>query len=294
MKKLLIIVFALVATNVSAQYYAGISGGFAMPAATTLMGTEISGTTLTTEYGSFGEGMNFSVHAGYFFNDKFGVELKAGYLHGSDQVRDTYRTYFNSGSTTLTSETLDAIGYARVFRVAPTLVYNITDKIYGKFGAMVPVSGKTGAELKRSVSTPFGPVVAQGEADFKGKFGVGVTGTLGYKYSLGNNLNLFAEVEYIGLSIDRNTSEFTALTIKTPVVPANALGVGHPGFAAYTWNLGSGPYVHPVFGTLYAPTETTYVDTLPTTNTDPSKVLGETAPYSSFGINFGITYTFGK
>lgn len=284
MKKLLIFIFAIVATNASAQYYVGVGGGFAMPSATTLMGTELNGTTLTTEYGSFGEGMNFSLQAGYFFNEKFGVELKASFLNGSDQVRDTYKT----------GDVIDAIAFGRVLRVAPTLVYNITDKVYGKFGAIVPVSGKTAAELTRKTTTPFGPIVSTGKIDYKGKFGAGVTGTLGYKYNLGNNLNLFAELEYIGLSIDRDKSTFTALTIVAPAVPVNALGAGHPGFAAYTWNLGQAPYVHPVYGTLYAPTTTTYVDTLPTTNTDPSKVLGETAPYSSFGINFGITYTFGK
>lgn len=294
MKKLLIFVFALVATSASAQYYVGIGGGYAMPSAKTLMGTELNGTTLNTEYGSFGEGMNVTLKAGYFFNDKFGVELAAGYLHGADQVRDTYRSYFNSGSTTATTEILDATAYGRVFRIAPTLVYKITNNIYGKFGPMIPVGGKTVAEIKRSTSTPFGPVVVEGELEYKGKFGAGVTGTLGYQYNIGKNLNLFAEVEYIGLSVDRDTHTATALTIKAPAIPANALGAGHPGFAAYTWNLGSAPYVHPVFGTLYAPTEVTYVDNLPTTNTDPTKALGETAPYSSFGINFGVTYTFGK
>ena len=273
MKKLLIFVFALVATNVSAQYYAGISGGFAMPSATTLMGTELTGTTLTTEYGSFGEGMNFSVHAGYFFNEKFGIELKAGFLNGSDQIRDTYKT----------GEVTDAIAYARVMRVAPTLVYNISDKVYGKFGAIVPVGGKTVAEFTRTTSAgAAGNIVTVGEQEYKGKFGAGVTGTLGYKYSLGNNLNLFAEVEYIGLSVDRDTSVFTDFKMTLPA----ALG-------GTVFTMANLPIVnHPVVGNV--PKEYTYVDTLPTTNTDKSKVLGETAAYSSFGINFGITYTFGK
>ena len=269
MKKLLIIVFALVATSASAQYYVGMSGGFAMPSATSYMGTELNGTTKTTEYGSFGEGMNFTLKAGYFFNDKFGVELAAGYLYGADQVRD-YAGY-------------DVNAYARVMRVAPTLVYNITDKVYGKFGAMVPVGGKTVAEIQTvgADGKPNGYV--KGEQEFKGKFGMGVTGALGYKYSLGNNFSLFAELEYIGLSVDRDTSEWTEF---------NALGAVFG--AANPITLKDLPYKHPVAGIVLMPKEYTYVDTLPTTNTDPSKVLGETAPYSSFGINFGITYTFGK
>ncbi|WKX75906.1 hypothetical protein [Zobellia laminariae] len=37
---------------------------------------------------------------------------------------------------------------------------------------------------------------------------------------------------------------------------------------------------------------TTYVDNLSNTNTDTSKELSQKVPYSSFGINFGITYKF--
>ena len=73
-------------------------------------------------------------------------------------------------------------------------------------------------------------------------------------------------------------SEFTALTIDLPGIPANALGAGHPGVPSATWNLGDTPLVHPVFGTFYAPTEIEYVDSLSTSNTDPSKSLSETVP----------------
>ncbi|WP_373943299.1 hypothetical protein OEG92_09565 [Polaribacter sejongensis] len=38
--------------------------------------------------------------------------------------------------------------------------------------------------------------------------------------------------------------------------------------------------------------KTTYVDELPHNNTDPSKKLSQKVPYSSFGLNFGVTYKF--
>jgi hypothetical protein len=296
MKKLLIFVFALVATSVSAQYYVSVSGGAQMGSAGVLMGTELNaaGTQATNEYGSFGEGLNAQLRAGYFWNKTFGVELGLSYLHGAEQVRDSYRSYYGKSSATLTNEVVDAKAYARAYGFSAALIYNFNENIYGKFGALTKVGGKTVAELSRSTSTPFGPVVASGEQEFKGRIPLGFIGAMGYKYKINDKLNLFAELEYLGINVTRDKSEFTSLTIKTPAVPANALGAGHPGFAAYTWNLGSAPYVHPVFGTLYAPTEITYVDTLPTTNTDPSKALSEVAPYSSFGLNFGLTYTFGK
>ena len=39
---------------------------------------------------------------------------------------------------------------------------------------------------------------------------------------------------------------------------------------------------------------TTYVDELSNTNTDSSVELAQAVPYSSFGLNFGITYQFGN
>jgi opacity protein-like surface antigen len=296
MKKLLLFIFALVATSASAQYYVSVSGGAQMGSAGVLMGTELSAdkTKLTNEYGSFGEGLNAQIRAGYFFNKMFGVELGLGYLHGADQVRDTYRTYYGKSSATLTTEIVDAKAYARAYGLSAALIYNFNDNVYGKFGAITKVGGKTVAELTRSVSTPFGPVVATGKQEYHGRVPLGFIGALGYKYKLTTKLNLFAELEYLGISVTRDKSEFTNLTINAPAVPANALGAGHPGFPAYTWQLGQAPYAHPVYGTLYAPTEITYVDTLDNPNTDPSKALSEIAPYSSFGINVGITYSFGK
>lgn len=296
MKKILIFVFALVATSVSAQYYVSVSGGAQMGSAGVLMGTELNAakTELSNEYGSFGEGLNAQLRGGYFFNKTFGVELGLGYLHGADQVRDSYKTYYGKSSATLTTEIVDAKAYARAYGFSAALIYNFNDNIYGKFGAVTKVGGKTVAELTRSVSTPFGPVVAKGEQEYKGRIPLGFIGAMGYKYKINDKLNLFAELEYLGINVTRDKSEFTSLSITTPAVPANALGAGHPGFPAYTWNLGQAPYVHPVFGTLYAPTEITYEDTLPVNNADPSKALSETAPYSSFGLNVGITYTFGK
>lgn len=296
MKKILFFTFALVATSASAQYFVSVSGGAQVGSAGVLMGTELNGnkTELTNEYGSFGEGLNTQIRAGYFFNKMFGVEVGVGYLHGADQVRDTYRTYYGKSSATLTTEIVDAKAYARAYGLSAALIYNFNDNVYGKFGAITKVGGKTVAELTRSVSTPFGPVVATGKQEFHGRIPLGFIASLGYKHKVANNIHLFAELEYLGISVTRDKSEFTDLSINAPAVPANALGAGHPGFPAYTWKLGQAPYAHPVYGTLYAPTEITYVDTLENPNTDPSKVLSEVSPYSSFGINIGATFSFGK
>ncbi|MFL0258619.1 hypothetical protein V2762_01580 [Tenacibaculum maritimum] len=49
---------------------------------------------------------------------------------------------------------------------------------------------------------------------------------------------------------------------------------------------------NPLANSLYDNIE--YVDELPLNNTDATKQLSQKVPYSSFGINIGVTYTFGK
>lgn len=293
MKKLLFAVAILVATSASAQTYVSVSGGYAIGSSGVLMGQELNATQTSVEnhYGSFGEGLNTQIRVGHFFNDTFGIELGVGYLHGSDQVKDSY--VYDDDSESIT-EVVNAKAYGRAYGLSAALIYNFNENIYGKFGAVTKLGGRTAVEFTRSNVTPFGPIVTKGEQDFHGRPPLGFTGALGYKYKISNRINIFAELEYIGINVTRDESEFTSLTIDLPAIPANALGVGHPGLAAETWTLGDAPLVHPVYGTFYAPTKTKYVDSLPVENTDITKTLSEKVPYSSFGINFGITYSLGK
>lgn len=293
MKKYLFLFAALiVATSASAQLYVSASGGFSAGSAGVVTGTSLNTTQTeaTNEYGSYGEGANFQLRVGKMFNETFGLEIGLGYLHGADQVIDSYKL----SSANVVTEVVKGTARARAYGLTAALVYNFNQNIYGKFGAITKVGGKTEAEFVRTNPTPFGPVVATGAQDYHGRIPLGFTATMGYKYKLSDNLNLFAELEYLGINVTRDTSEFTSLTITTPPVPANALYAGSPAMPVSTWNLGDAPLVHPVFGTLYAPTEITYEDTLANPNPDPSKALSSVAPYSSIGINFGITYTFGK
>lgn len=291
-KNLLFLVAIVMATSASAQYYVSASGGLSMGSAGFLMGTSLNDNRTEAEnhYGSYGEGFNAQLKAGYFFDNMFGVELGLGYLHGSDQTIDSYKVN-DAGSI---SEYTEGIAHARAYGLNLSLVYKFNEKIYGRIGAITKVGGKTEAEFTKTTPTPFGPILAEGVTDYHGRIPLGFTAAIGYKYNLSDNLNLFAELEYLGINVTRDTSEYQELTVTTPAIPANALGAGSPAMPVATWNLGDAPLAHPVFGTIAAPSEITYVDNLSTTNTDPSKALSSVAPYSSFGINFGITYTFGK
>jgi hypothetical protein len=295
MKKYLLLFAAIaMATSASAQFYVSGTGGYAIGSAGVLMGTSLNAdqSEATNHYGSYGEGANYQIRTGYMFNDTFGVELGVGYLHGANQNKDSY-VQNEDGSF---KEVTDAIAYGRAYGLTASLVYKFTKSIYGRFGALTKIGGKTVAEFTKNTTTPFGPIVSVGEQDFHGRFPLGFNAALGYTYKLSDHFNLFAELEYLGIQVTRDYSEFKSLTIDYPAVPAGSLGGGQPAqtIPAGTWNLGDAPLNHPVYGTIYAPSKITYVDTLSTSNQDPSKALSETVPYSSFGINFGITYTFGS
>ena len=295
MKKSLLLLIAFCSINVAfAQFYVSASGGYSIGSAGILTGTSLNTgqDEATNHYGSYGEGFNTQLRGGYFFNDMFGVELSLGYLSGSDQNISSYLTN-DAGDV---SEYTSGNAHAEAFGINLALAYNFNEHIYGKIGVVSKLGGKTEATFSRTTQTPLSalgvaPIMTEGVNEYHGRPPLGFTAAFGYKYKLTDNLNLFAELEYLGINVTRDTSEFAELTITTPAVPAAIAGVDVP---EMTWNLGDAPLSHPVFGTIYAPSEIEYVDSLSEPNDDPSKALSSVAPYSSFGINVGITYTFSK
>ncbi len=77
MKKILaaaIIMFA--SLSASAQVYVSASSGYSFKAVESKMGTKTTLSGVENTYGSYGEGTHTQLRAGYFFNDKWGIELK--------------------------------------------------------------------------------------------------------------------------------------------------------------------------------------------------------------------------
>lgn len=312
MKKYLFLFAALiVATSASAQLYVSASGGVQMGSTGILTGTSLNSdqSEATNHYGSYGEGTNFQLRTGYMFDNMFGLELGLGYLNGADQVVDTYKNYYatsvfpipnlgdSAPATLLVNDVTKAKAHARAYGLSLALIYNFNEHVYGKFGAVTKVGGKTVASGTNVVNvtltenvyapapapagtvaipagTPVKTVTTTVEQEYHGRVPLGFIAAFGYKYKLGENLNLFAELEYLGINVTRDTSEYTKYTS----VDVSALGA-----PTTTTTLDQLPTK-----------EITYVDSLANPNYDSSKALSSVAPYSSFGINFGITYTFSK
>ena len=264
MKHLFIMLTAfLISATSYAQFQISFNSGYALGSAEMKLGETINVDETENAYGSYGEGFNFQLRGTYFFNDSFGVDIGLGYLHGTDQT---------ASKVSLPNNETDAIARARAFGASASVVYKFTNNIYGRFGALIKVGGKTEAVVYKK------SVFSQEEANaFHGQFPLGFAAALGYKYELNSNFSIFVEAEYYGISLKRKDSEISQFNTDI-VLPDGNVAVS--GF--YTLdNLPAG-YVK----------KTTYVDNLSNTNTDPSKKLAQKVPYSSFGINFGITYHF--
>lgn len=289
MKKLLFAVAILVATSVSAQSYISVSGGYSIPSAGVKFGEMVTTSGVENSYGSYGEGINTQLRFGHFFNETFGLEFGFGYLHGSDQVISSV-----SGIPGLPEVDVKARG--RAYGLSTSVVYNFSSNLYGRFGALIKLGGKTevigsikGLALPAN-SLPGVPMATNLDVDFvqdyKGRLPLGFVAAMGYKHSIGKNLNIFAEFEYMGISVTRDTSEMAKFSASLQEVPGSSLPIeAVKGILA-----AGGSTLAPLFNE-----NIEYVDDLPLGyDKNGEKQLSQTVPYSSFGINFGITYTFSK
>ncbi|GGK40038.1 MULTISPECIES: outer membrane beta-barrel protein [Flavobacteriaceae] len=287
-KNLLLLVAILVVTSASAQFYVSGSGGYAVPSAGVKFGEIISVNGTENTYGSYGEGLNAQFRAGYFFNDTWGVDLGFGYLHGADQ---TIKDINVPGSPVV-----DIKARGRAYGLSTSVVYKFTNNIYGRFGALIKVGGKTealgsiyGVNLPAGV-IPNVPIATTLDIDYtqdyKGRLPLGFVGAIGYKHNLSDNFSIFAEAEYMGISVTRDSAEIMEFSATLREVDGATLPIENVQaiFAA------SGSELAGIFNN-----EIEFVDELPLGDSNTgSKQLSSTVPYSSFGVNFGITYTFSK
>ncbi|TYC17143.1 hypothetical protein ES677_02895 [Bizionia gelidisalsuginis] len=278
-QKIVLLAVLFMSTMSYAQFEISASTGYAMGSAGMKLGETVTASERENSYGSYGEGANVQIRGTYFFNDSFGADIAMGYLHGTDQT---------ISEVNVPGQQVDAVARARAFGASASIVYKFTNNLYGRFGALIKVGGKTEAVVNQR--STFSPAEANAQGlpegsysetdyveDFHGQFPLGFVGALGYKFDLGNNFGLFVEAEYYGISLKRKDSEITEFNTDIKLPDGT---VAQSGFYSLD-NLPAG-YVK----------KTTYVDELSNDNTDPSKKLAEKVPYSSFGINFGVTYKF--
>ncbi|CAM1343268.1 outer membrane beta-barrel protein [Tenacibaculum amylolyticum] len=270
MKKTIVTLFALCSCAIaSAQFYVSASGGYAIGTNKTVLGSEVSATGITDLKGSYGEGMHTQIRGGYFFTEKIGVELGVGYLFGFDQKVSRI-----SGVPTAPEVAIDARG--RAFGASLSAVYNFTKNLYVRAGYLTKIGGQT--EVKGDVQSAALGLDLNFTTGFFGKFPSGVIGAVGYRFPMGDKWTLFTELEYMNISVTRNTSEleeFAATIAGTAVTRDQLLAT---------------------LATLPADAQAQFTNLLPLLQDKvqwgENGLPAPDAPYSSFGINFGITYNF--
>ena len=276
MKKNLLFVLAIfLATTMSAQLYVGAKLGYGLGANKYEAGTVMGDKTQSIEWGSMGQGLQIGGKVGYFFNDNIGFELGIDYFMSADGIIADV----NVPTVVNINVIQDVKAKSNQLRLLPQLVMKTDMGAYTRFGVIIPVMGKTVVTShKEEVVMAPGPVkmTTDAEMEFSGKFSIGFAGALGYEYALSDNLKLFGEIQYTGLTIRGSSSSVTKYEVN-----------GADKLAAMT--------------TIQK--ETTFVDELTATSNnttynaspDAAKaqdVLRSSTVYSSYGFNVGVNFAF--
>lgn len=323
MKRIFLLAGLLVGSyTASAQVYVSATGGYAWGVPSTKIGEESINGKESVRFGTFGEGVNTQLRVGYFFNKTWGVDVSFGYLHGADQT--IARRKVDNASLRGLNASLDAeaIGRGRAYGAALSVTYNFTDNFYGRFGFLTKIGGRTEvvahstttikgeidnrtlAVLKTIIPSlsdvPAGATINSGATiettyteDYKGKMPFGTIAALGYNYHVNEHLAIFAELEYMNISVKRNYSDIKDFkqTLKATLNVGGQLVEKEITLASLNNFKEDGSY-QDFRGQSYQK-HVDYVESATSEElSKPTKELTEKASYSSLGLNFGIKYTF--
>ena len=272
-RNLLVVVALLLATSMSAQLYVGGRLGYGFGSQKTVIGMKMKDKSIENIWGSMGQGFPMGIKAGFFFNDNLGFELGINYWFGATKTRkditlSEYELVSKTGVIVYDFSNLTTAKSSQL-RILPQLVYKSDMGIYGRFGLIIPVSGKTTVNdvTKYKMKKDGDETVKEVVTIYKGAFSMGFAGALGYSFELSDNLFFFGEIEYIGLSINSKSSEITSTKTN-----------GTENVSAMTT----------------IQTTTNYVDVLDSKSTisadKPSQSLSTSTGYSATRINFGVTF----
>ncbi len=297
-KNLLFVVAIFLATTMSAQLYVGAKLGYGIGANKYEAGTEMKGSvsnsvsgvvsddsrTRGIVWGSMGQGLQLGAKVGYFFNDNIGFELGIDYFMSSEgTIADVDFTSKNEVAPGMSFDfpyIYSVTAKSNQLRLTPQLVVKTDMGLYTKFGIIVPVMGKTLVTSHEENPGFSGTAVTKStndiEMEYSGKFSIGFAGAIGYEYELSDNLKLFGEIQYTGLTIRGASSEITKYEV-------------------------DGADMLPAMTTIQK--ETNYVDELDassnnsTYNPTPDAAKAQDAlrsstVYSNYGLNIGVNFAF--
>ena len=218
MKKKLLSVAAVVLgiAAMHGQAYVSLSGGYGFQSNQKVVGKDATNIAAVSDLkGSYGEGYQAQLRGGYFFTKRLGAELALGYLHGGDIATNK-------------NQILDMTAHGRAFGASLSAVFNITDNLYVRAGAVTKIGGKTESTTKLNANLPlrvFSPLApdttvnmkAEFQTNFHGKIPFGFIGGIGYRFNITDKISLFVEGEYLNINVPRKTSKLESFSASRTV-----------------------------------------------------------------------------
>lgn len=283
MKKKLLSVAAVVLgiAAVHGQAYVSLSGGYGFQSNQKVVGRDATNPAAITDLkGSYGEGYQAQLRGGYFFTKRWGAELALGYLHGEDIATNK-------------NQILDMTAHGRAFGASLSAVFNITDNLYIRAGAVTKIGGKTesttklNANLSLRVFNPLAPdtkvnMKADFQTNFHGKIPFGFIGGIGYRFNVTDKISLFVEGEYLNINVPRKTSKLESFSA---TLGGSNSSLSLQEFKRYMARLQSSATAPPAYKQL-----ANQISPLLEDEYSWEGKGAPDAPYSSIGFHFGVTY----
>lgn len=284
MKKKLLSVAAVVLgiAAVHGQAYVSLSGGYGFQSNQKVVGKDATDSAAITDLkGSYGEGYQAQLRGGYFFTKRWGAELALGYLHGEDIATNK-------------NQILDMTAHGRAFGASLSAVFNITDNLYVRAGAVTKIGGKTESTTKLNANLPlrvFNPLAsptdvvnmkADFQTNFHGKIPFGFIGGIGYRFNITDKISLFVEGEYLNINVPRKTSKLESFS--ATLGGANS-SLSLQEFKRYMARLQSSATTPAAYKQL-----ANQISPLLEDEYSWEGKGAPDAPYSSIGFHFGVTY----
>lgn len=284
MKKKLLSVAAVVLgiAAMHGQAYVSLSGGYGFQSNQKVVGRDATDSAAITDLkGSYGEGYQAQLRGGYFFTKRWGAELALGYLHGEDIATNK-------------NQILDMTAHGRAFGASLSAVFNITDNLYVRAGAVTKIGGKTESTTKLNANLPlrvFNPLAsptdvvnmkADFQTNFHGKIPFGFIGGIGYRFNITDKISLFVEGEYLNINVPRKTSKLESFS--ATLGGANS-SLSLQEFKRYMARLQSSATTPAAYKQL-----ANQISPLLEDEYSWEGKGAPDAPYSSIGFHFGVTY----
>lgn len=269
MKKFFFTVTAILAGTAAMAQGPSVSVnvGYGLGTPSEVLGVESEPAQVANIYGTLGSGLNFGVTPGYMLSEHFGMEIGINYFMGTEVMMNKDTDANGSVNTEYAK--------SNQLRIMPNLIFSTGTEnnlsAYAKAGLVLPVMGTTFSRVDDTgaSSGPFPSPAYNYEAETKGQFTLGFSGSLGGAYKLSDGVSLFAELSSVNMRIKGKKTSITSYEY----AGQNVLG---------TMNTSD--------------KEIEYVDDYNTAvaqnNNEPTKALAPKTNFGAIFLNIGVKFNF--